>query len=111
MFVTKIILCYEITIVNSDNIIAPKKALQKFVIVIPGTRWATNINNNALITNTNSPNVNIFIGKKNKTNAGLIKVFTRAITIADNIAVEKLETTIPGTIQAVSITANDKTNH
>lgn len=57
------------------------------------------------------PKVNIFIGKKNMSKTGLIKMFINAITTPANIAVKKLETTIPGTIQAIIIIAKDKTNH
>ena len=55
----------------------------------------------ALITNKNSPNVNMVTGIVSMTNTGLTIAFSRAITIARIIAVSTPSTCTPGSNQAV----------
>ena len=45
---------------------APKKALQKPSISIPGTKYATKRKSNAFMTSIKSPSVRIFIGNVRK---------------------------------------------
>ena len=90
---------------------APKKALQKPSISIPGTKYATKRKSNAFMTRIKSPSVNMFIGNVRKINMGLINKFTRAITIAAISAETKLEIVIPGITQPVNIIAKANANH
>lgn len=52
----------------------------------------------ALITNKNSPKVTIVAGRVKKINNGLTVILNNPKTTATHTAVEKLETSIPGTI-------------
>lgn len=98
-----------IDIIDSNK--APKKALQNPSTSTPGIKYATNINNKALITKINNPKVRILIGNVKNIKTGLITKFTSAIAMDAISAVKKLDIVIPGTTQPTNIIANDNANH
>ena len=101
----------DIPIDSIDRIIAPKNALQNPSTSIPGTKYATNINNKAFINKIDTPNVRIFIGNVNKIKTGLITKFTNAMTIEATNAEVKPDIVIPGIIQPINIIEKDNANH
>lgn len=94
-----------------DNKRAPRNALKNPFTCTPGTRYATNINNKALITRINSPRVSMFIGSVRKISAGFMKTFINAITTAAINAVTKLEIVMPGTTQPTNMIPSARPNH
>ena len=60
--------------------IEPYNALQNPSTSTPGIRYATNMNNKALITKINRPSVKILIGRVKNIRIGFITIFTKIIT-------------------------------
>lgn len=92
-------------------IIEPKNALQKPLTLNPGTKYAVNISNNALITNAKTPKVTTLNGNVIQFKIGLIETLIIPITIAATIAAGTLLTVIPGRIHAVNKTIRVKISH
>lgn len=91
--------------------IEPKNALQKPFILNPGTKYAVNNNNKALITNAKIPKVTTLKGNVIQFNTGLIETLIIPITTAATMADGILLTVIPGRIHAVNKTISVKINH
>ena len=89
------------------NKTAPANALQKPATRNPGVIAPASINNNALITKENKPNVKIVIGKEIICNTGFIKALINAITMQTNIALRKLSTNIPGINHEINIITSE----
>lgn len=96
-------------IIDSNN--EPPSAGKKPDTENPGTIFATSQNISAFITKVNKPKVRILIGKVKIINTGLIKIFTRPITSADQRAAANPEKLIPGTTQATKSSAKAKNSH
>lgn len=94
-----------------DRIKEPKSALQNPSTLNPGAIHPASISKSALITNVNKPSVKKFIGKVIASIKGRIDKFIKAIIITTNNAAKKFATEIPGTIQAVKISAKAKRTH
>lgn len=85
----------------------PKRALQKPLTEKPGATYPANIKSKAFNTNVNSPNVKKFIGNVMNVKIGRTNILINPITITTSKAAQKLETLIPGIIQAISIIAKE----
>jgi hypothetical protein len=68
----------------------PMKALEKLLLVNPGTSLAVKASMDPLMTKVNKPNVSSCKGKVKNEKIGRTRVFTRPHTRAAIIAVEKL---------------------
>lgn len=99
-------LILSIPIANSDKSIDPSNALKKPSTSNPGVTQPASINNNALITNANNPNVSIVSGNDINCKTGLMKVLINARITQTSIALKKFSTLIPGITQATNITAS-----
>lgn len=94
-----------------DNSNEPRSAGKNPATENPGTIFATSQNISAFITKVNKPKVRILIGKVKIINTGLINMFTRPITSADQRAATNPEKLIPGTTQATKSNAKAKNTH
>ena len=91
-----------IALVKSESSTDPIRALRKPSTTNPGVKKPANINSKALITNENNPSVKKLTGNEINSTNGLIKTFINEIIMQTSIALRKLSTLIPGTIQAIN---------